>query len=45
MKTLREDKGSKFILIKLKEYYQQYDIAIKYTTSYLYKENGFAKRR
>lgn len=45
IKVLRVDKNSKFILIKLKTYYQKYDIAIKYTTAYLYKEHSFVERK
>lgn len=45
IKTLRVDRSNKFILIKLKVYYQQQNIIIKYTTYYLYKKNGLIKRR
>lgn len=44
MKALRGNGRGEFILIKLKAYGQQYSIAIKYTTPYLHKENGLAKK-
>lgn len=44
MKTLKVDRKGKFILIKLKAYYKQHSIAIKYTNSYLHKKYSFAKK-
>lgn len=45
MKTLRADNGGEFILHKLQAFYEKKDISIKYTTPYMYKKNGLAKRR
>lgn len=44
MKALKVDEKGKFILIKLKIYYQQHGITIKYATLYFHKENGFTKK-
>lgn len=44
MKTLCTDRGGKFISIKLKVFCDKKDIVLKYTISYIHKENGLTER-
>ena len=41
---LRADRGSEFILIKLKDIYNQKTITIKYAAPYMHEENQMAKQ-
>lgn len=44
IKVLYTDKRREFILAKFKEFCEKTGITIKYTASYIYKENGIIKR-
>lgn len=44
LKMLRTNNREEFILAKLKDFYNQTRITIKYTEPYIHKENGLTKR-
>lgn len=45
MKAIRANERGKFILIKLREFYDKKRIIIKYVTSYLHEDKNLAKYR
>lgn len=45
MKAFQADRERKFISLKLKNFCKKWKMNIQYATSYISKENGFAKQR
>ncbi len=44
MGALRADRGGEYVSIKLRDFYKERGIQIRYATPYLYEENGLEER-